>query len=54
MKNPTRRDRFNAYDTNAGNYSARKVPKWRYNLNEIQEYLEMLREDDRFKVEHTA
>jgi hypothetical protein len=34
-----RSEKFDSFDTNVGKYSARKVPKWVCNNNDLIEYL---------------
>ncbi|MBY0404084.1 MAG: hypothetical protein K2X66_09310 [Cyanobacteria bacterium] len=34
-----RSDRFDSFDTNMGNYSARKIPKFSFSNADVMEYL---------------
>ncbi len=40
-----RKEKFDAFDTNVGKYSARKVPKWVCNQTDLIEYLTTMEED---------
>jgi hypothetical protein len=35
-------EKFSAFETNGGKYSARKIPQWRMGHHELREYLDFL------------
>ncbi len=35
-------EKFSAFETNGGKYSARKIPQWRIGHHELREYLDFM------------